>query len=142
MVMLLGRYSTGKTTFIKHLLRSSYPGKIFFFSTSISDAYFSFLLSYFFFNEYIRLNVSCQIAGAHIGPKPTTYRFVVVMVHHNLKYLLNCPFIHNLQDKCIWLYPYLCQILFVRSFKKIVPAPIFSNDVGDSIFLKKWVILL
>ncbi|XP_024363827.1 EH domain-containing protein 1 [Physcomitrium patens] len=41
-VMLLGQYSTGKTTFIKHLLRSSYP-------------------------------------GAHIGPEPTTDRFVVVM---------------------------------------------------------------
>lgn len=41
--MLLGQYSTGKTTFIKHLLRTSYP-------------------------------------GAHIGPEPTTDRFVVVMV--------------------------------------------------------------
>ncbi|KAI5674760.1 hypothetical protein M9H77_15124 [Catharanthus roseus] len=40
MVMLLGQYSTGKTTFIKHLLQSSYP-------------------------------------GAHIGPEPTTDRFVV-----------------------------------------------------------------
>lgn len=27
MVMLLGQYSTGKTTFIKHLLRGEYPGK-------------------------------------------------------------------------------------------------------------------
>ncbi|KAL6010302.1 EH domain-containing protein 1 [Asimina triloba] len=43
MVMLLGQYSTGKTTFIKHLLKSGYP-------------------------------------GAHIGPEPTTDRFVVVMV--------------------------------------------------------------
>ncbi|WOK98253.1 EH domain-containing protein 1-like [Canna indica] len=42
MIMLLGQYSTGKTTFIKHLLQSSYP-------------------------------------GAHIGPEPTTDRFVVVM---------------------------------------------------------------
>ncbi|CAN8268959.1 unnamed protein product [Cochlearia groenlandica] len=42
MVMLLGQYSTGKTTFIKHLLKASYP-------------------------------------GAHIGPEPTTDRFVVVM---------------------------------------------------------------
>jgi septin family protein len=25
-VMLLGQYSTGKTTFIKHLLKTSYPG--------------------------------------------------------------------------------------------------------------------
>ncbi|KAK2992223.1 hypothetical protein RJ640_005710 [Escallonia rubra] len=42
MVMLLGQYSTGKTTFIKHLLKANYP-------------------------------------GAHIGPEPTTDRFVVVM---------------------------------------------------------------
>ncbi|XP_006646902.1 EH domain-containing protein 1-like [Oryza brachyantha] len=42
MVMLLGQYSTGKTTFIKHLLQTSYP-------------------------------------GAHVGPEPTTDRFVVVM---------------------------------------------------------------
>jgi tRNA A37 threonylcarbamoyladenosine biosynthesis protein TsaE len=27
MVMLLGQYSTGKTTFIKHLLKCGYPGK-------------------------------------------------------------------------------------------------------------------
>ncbi|GKB63945.1 EH domain-containing protein 1-like protein [Tanacetum coccineum] len=42
MVMLLGQYSTGKTTFIKHLLKSNYP-------------------------------------GAHIGPEPTTDRFIMVM---------------------------------------------------------------
>ncbi|KAI5084180.1 hypothetical protein GOP47_0000349 [Adiantum capillus-veneris] len=42
MIMLLGQYSTGKTTFIKHLLKGNYP-------------------------------------GAHIGPEPTTDRFVVVM---------------------------------------------------------------
>ncbi|XP_059307172.1 EH domain-containing protein 1-like isoform X2 [Lycium ferocissimum] len=41
MVMLLGQYSTGKTTFIKHLLKCNYP-------------------------------------GAHIGPEPTTDRFIVV----------------------------------------------------------------
>ncbi|XP_057433560.1 EH domain-containing protein 1-like [Lotus japonicus] len=42
MVMLLGQYSTGKTTFIKHLLKCDYP-------------------------------------GAHVGPEPTTDRFVIVM---------------------------------------------------------------
>ena len=42
-VLLLGQYSTGKTTFIRHLLKSEYP-------------------------------------GSHIGPEPTTDRFVVV--HH------------------------------------------------------------
>ncbi|KAF3566803.1 hypothetical protein DY000_02014173 [Brassica cretica] len=42
MVMLLGQYSTGKTTFIKHMLGCEYP-------------------------------------GAHIGPEPTTDRFVVAM---------------------------------------------------------------
>ncbi|KNA07374.1 hypothetical protein SOVF_172490 [Spinacia oleracea] len=42
MVMLLGQYSTGKTTFIKHLLKTAYP-------------------------------------GAHVGPEPTTDRFIVIM---------------------------------------------------------------
>ncbi|XP_027938062.1 EH domain-containing protein 1-like [Vigna unguiculata] len=42
MILLLGQYSTGKTTFIKHMLRTNYP-------------------------------------GSHIGPEPTTDRFVVVM---------------------------------------------------------------
>ena len=42
-ILLLGQYSTGKTTFVKHLLKADYP-------------------------------------GAHIGPEPTTDRFVVV--HH------------------------------------------------------------
>jgi len=41
-ILLLGQYSTGKTTFIKHLLGREYP-------------------------------------GCHIGPEPTTDRFVVVM---------------------------------------------------------------
>lgn len=40
-VLLLGQYSTGKTTFIQHLLKRPYP-------------------------------------GAHIGPEPTTDRFVVL----------------------------------------------------------------
>lgn len=40
-VLLLGQYSTGKTTFIKHLLQRDYP-------------------------------------GCHIGPEPTTDRFVIV----------------------------------------------------------------
>jgi len=40
-VLLLGQYSTGKTTFVKHLLGRAYP-------------------------------------GAHVGPEPTTDRFVVV----------------------------------------------------------------
>ncbi|EFJ24442.1 hypothetical protein SELMODRAFT_414547 [Selaginella moellendorffii] len=42
MVMLLGQYSTGKTTFLKHLLKVDYP-------------------------------------GCHVGPEPTTDRFIVVM---------------------------------------------------------------
>ena len=47
-VLLLGQYSTGKTTFIKHLLGREYP-------------------------------------GAHVGPEPTTDRFVVVMHGHEEK---------------------------------------------------------
>jgi len=46
MVLLLGQYSTGKTTFIKHLLGREYP-------------------------------------GTHIGPEPTTDRFVVIMGGHD-----------------------------------------------------------
>jgi hypothetical protein len=42
MVLLLGQYSVGKTTFVEHLLGRAYP-------------------------------------GAHIGPEPTTDRFVAVM---------------------------------------------------------------
>ncbi|RXI03434.1 hypothetical protein DVH24_004086 [Malus domestica] len=53
MVMLLGQYSTGKTTFIKHLLKSSYPGKL--------------------------SSGKVSLCRAHIGPEPTTDRFVVVM---------------------------------------------------------------
>ncbi|KAH0826128.1 hypothetical protein HID58_092561 [Brassica napus] len=55
MVMLLGQYSTGKTTFIKHLLGCEYP-------VTISDL------------TTVRL-----LSGAHIGPEPTTDRFVVAM---------------------------------------------------------------
>ncbi|KAJ0647622.1 putative EH domain-containing protein [Helianthus annuus] len=59
MVMLLGQYSTGKTTFIKHLLKSNYPGESNFY------------------------NYQCRIfpyvQRAHIGPEPTTDRFIVVM---------------------------------------------------------------
>eukprot|EP00898_Chlorokybus_atmophyticus_P007677 jgi/Chlat1/7910/Chrsp68S07352 len=44
-VLLLGQYSTGKTTFIRHLLGRDYP-------------------------------------GAHIGPEPTTDRFVVIYGGH------------------------------------------------------------
>lgn len=42
MVMLLGQYSTGKTTFIKHLLRCNYPGRL---SSFISFLSFSILKS-------------------------------------------------------------------------------------------------
>jgi len=45
-VLLLGQYSTGKTTFIKHMLKRDYP-------------------------------------GTHIGPEPTTDRFVVVFGGHD-----------------------------------------------------------
>ncbi|WVY95995.1 hypothetical protein V8G54_028146 [Vigna mungo] len=53
MILLLGQYSTGKTTFIKHMLRTTYPG-----------------------NDLFSLSM---LLGAHIGPEPTTDRFVVVM---------------------------------------------------------------
>nr|CAJ86083.1 H0818H01.5 [Oryza sativa]CAJ86201.1 B0811B10.21 [Oryza sativa] len=53
MVMLLGQYSTGKTTFIKHLLKTNYP-------------------------------------GAHIGPEPTTDRFVVITHFYQSLNVLRC----------------------------------------------------
>jgi EH domain-containing protein 1 len=69
-VMLLGQYSTGKTTFIKHLLRTSYP-------------------------------------GAHIGPEPTTDRFVVVMVGtHSLHF-------QNIMERSYFSKQFSIQLLFV-----------------------------
>jgi hypothetical protein len=38
MVMLLGQYSTGKTTFIKHLLKTSYPGLMLYHIQQIWDS--------------------------------------------------------------------------------------------------------
>ncbi|THG16672.1 hypothetical protein TEA_011388 [Camellia sinensis var. sinensis] len=65
MVMLLGQYSTGKTTFIKHLLKSSYPGMIFSVSLSLASGKINFFC------------LSSFSTGAHIGPEPTTDRFVM-----------------------------------------------------------------
>jgi hypothetical protein len=101
--MLLGQYSTGKTTFIKHLLKCSYPGKLSFVCASVCmQAHFR-LKSFICFIDYL----ISLLSGAHIGPEPTTDRFVVVMVSakppplvllHNvvLSYLpLNNFFIHD-----------------------------------------------
>ncbi|CAN1339976.1 EH domain-containing protein 1 [Linum perenne] len=73
MVMLLGQYSTGKTTFIKHLLKSSYPGGSSFCKFSNMSMKDFITLSN---NFLILLGFS---TGSHIGPEPTTDRFVVVM---------------------------------------------------------------
>ncbi|XLS63755.1 hypothetical protein HN51_023729 [Arachis hypogaea] len=73
MVMLLGQYSTGKTTFIKHLLKSNYPGKwfcVFVYTYKIANLSYGNL----FDNVWFLI-----IAGAHIGPEPTTDRFVAIM---------------------------------------------------------------
>ncbi|XP_047950858.1 EH domain-containing protein 1-like isoform X4 [Salvia hispanica] len=70
MVMLLGQYSTGKTTFIKHLMGCTYPGNSF-------PRFISFhhpLVCLFLATQLLSL-----VTGAHIGPEPTTDRFVVVM---------------------------------------------------------------
>ena len=72
MVMLLGQYSTGKTTFIKHLLRTSYPGLYLPDVPLVSQVCSSNVLSD---------SLCFAFAGAHIGPEPTTDRFVVVMVN-------------------------------------------------------------
>jgi hypothetical protein len=88
MVMLLGQYSTGKTTFIKHLLRSSYPGDSLSHSHTHTHSVHAracvcvcgggvlsknCFVSLYWFPLYFA-------TGAHIGPEPTTDRFVVVMV--------------------------------------------------------------
>lgn len=70
MVMLLGQYSTGKTTFIKHLLGCEYPGNLLRFLANIE----------ILFNHLFVLTTICLLSGAHIGPEPTTDRFVVAMV--------------------------------------------------------------
>lgn len=57
MVLLIGQYSTGKTSFIEYLLGRSYPGMLI-------DAYF--------------LRIPLYL-GAHIGPEPTTDKWVAVM---------------------------------------------------------------
>lgn len=86
MVMLLGQYSTGKTTFIKHLLKTSYPGKqdgllfLSFFSICYLRIYYTFpFASHYFLNIFKNI---CNVTsvGAHIGPEPTTDRFVVITV--------------------------------------------------------------
>lgn len=84
-VMLLGQYSTGKTTFIKHLLRTSYP-------------------------------------GAHIGPEPTTDRFVVVMVGAS-----------SPQERAFFLIICMERILFnyFRSQQSLVPYMIISAPVRN-----------
>ena len=74
MVMLLGQYSTGKTTFIKHLLKCEYPG--------LSNWLHVSLVIYRFIMTILMCFMSAMLllTGAHIGPEPTTDRFVVVMV--------------------------------------------------------------
>ncbi|XP_066377080.1 EH domain-containing protein 1-like isoform X1 [Miscanthus floridulus] len=72
MVMLLGQYSTGKTTFIKHLLRTSYPG--FFYLPDVPS-----IVSQVCSSNMLSDSLCFAFAGAHIGPEPTTDRFVVVM---------------------------------------------------------------
>jgi hypothetical protein len=74
MVMLLGQYSTGKTTFIKHLLKTSYPGYV------LSAHVFTVFCNHIRWKKLTVNLVLCTSAGAHIGPEPTTDRFVVVMV--------------------------------------------------------------
>lgn len=52
MVMLLGQYSTGKTTFIKHLLKNSYPGELLFSCSFPPGAAVENLLSCLLFSSF------------------------------------------------------------------------------------------
>lgn len=95
MVMLLGQYSTGKTTFIKHLLKCNYPGQSGFYISKAFHFYIvliarnSLLVTNYFF-------IFSFFPGAHIGPEPTTDRFVVVMVWKCINLNYNFVFINLL----------------------------------------------
>lgn len=99
--MLLGQYSTGKTTFIKHLLRTSYP-------------------------------------GAHIGPEPTTDRFVVVMVGSILSQEVSL-YIHCCVHYCA-LVSYNCASCSLETICQYtdMTCSIYHNgmkcSVGEAVF--------
>lgn len=67
MVMLLGQYSTGKTTFIKHLLKSSYPGKLSFLCVRVCmQAHFRLKIIYmFYWLSHITVNRSSHWTWAY-----------------------------------------------------------------------------
>lgn len=54
MVMLLGQYSTGKTTFIKHLLRTSYPG------------FYIYQMYLLLFSRFVQVTCCLKVCGLHL----------------------------------------------------------------------------
>ena len=72
-VLFLGQYSVGKTTFIKHLIGSEYPGKFFE----------RFRKSFILFLVYITDLHTSTISGMHIGPEPTTDKFIAIVHGEN-----------------------------------------------------------
>lgn len=109
-VMLLGQYSTGKTTFIKHLLRTSYP-------------------------------------GAHIGPEPTTDRFVVVMVGSILSQdvtgcLYLCRHIPGNIAVCITVCLYFTFVHHTSySLQTVCQYPNMTSSIQHNLLLFEWSIL-
>ncbi|GAB2296732.1 hypothetical protein Dimus_030838 [Dionaea muscipula] len=71
-----GGIPPGKTTFIKHMLNTSYPGIL--ASTSLSLLLIFIIPFKFHLTEAFFLFVSFTtlLTGVHIGPEPTTDRFV------------------------------------------------------------------
>ncbi|KAF2285714.1 hypothetical protein GH714_007345 [Hevea brasiliensis] len=87
MVMLLGQYSTGKKTFIKHLLKSGYPGA--HIGPEPTTDRMVMLLGQYSTGKttFIKHLLKSGYPGAHIGPEPTTDRFVVVMLLEHITFV-------------------------------------------------------
>lgn len=131
MVMLLGQYSTGKTTFIKHLLKNSYPGELLFSCSFPPGAAVENLLSCLLFSSFW--------TGAHIGPEPTTDRFVVVMVFSEplvitLSQVESFVILHNFDYRRPFKFP-------CRALEEMKPNTLLgvSYKIGLEIkFLMEW----
>jgi len=86
-VLMLGQYSTGKTTFIKSLLGRGYPGMLLWLTSYASPPAPLWQPHAAHVHADYRALLCClthvaHTTGANIGPEPTTDRFTVV-VHGN-----------------------------------------------------------
>ena len=58
MVLMLGQYSTGKTTFIRYLLEQDYPGKNADLINIMKVKNRTLMITIFFFSSFLYLNIS------------------------------------------------------------------------------------